>query len=183
MTIACLGWGSLIWNPRNLPLQSHWHKDGPSLPVEFARKSADGRITLVIAPDSKVLRVLWAALDVSTVDEARQTLADREGIRPENMGRYMGAWSSDRSSGHPEVATIGEWAIASGISGAVWTALPPKFSEVVGKPSWNQVIRYLAQLTGDTKRLAEEYVRRAPSQIRTPYREKIERELGWTPLE
>jgi hypothetical protein len=45
MRIAILAWGSLIWNPRYLPLASEWVLGGPVLPIEFARVSADGRLT------------------------------------------------------------------------------------------------------------------------------------------
>ena len=48
MKIAILGWGSLVWNPRNLSIiNSAWHPDGVLLPIEFARISRDGRLTLV----------------------------------------------------------------------------------------------------------------------------------------
>ena len=39
MKIACLGWGSVIWDPRALPIQREWFKDGPFAPVEFTRQS------------------------------------------------------------------------------------------------------------------------------------------------
>lgn len=51
MRIVIPGWGSLIWNPGNLAMTGEWQPDGPMLPVEFARVSTDGRLTLVIAPD------------------------------------------------------------------------------------------------------------------------------------
>lgn len=37
------GWGSLVRDQRNLPVQGVWHHDGPALPIEFARESGDGR--------------------------------------------------------------------------------------------------------------------------------------------
>lgn len=48
MAIAILGWGSLIWCPGNLRIRGPWRHDGPVLPIEFARISADGRLTLVV---------------------------------------------------------------------------------------------------------------------------------------
>lgn len=38
--IAIIGWGSLVWDPRDLPIESPWHDDGPELPIEFARISS-----------------------------------------------------------------------------------------------------------------------------------------------
>ena len=49
MIIACFGWGSLVWNPADLPMVGDWQSDGPALPVEFTRKSNNGRVTLVYA--------------------------------------------------------------------------------------------------------------------------------------
>ena len=73
MTTVCLGWGSLIWDQcraAELPTRGCWHKDGPFLPIEFARVSSNGRLTLVIMPDAKLVPVQWAKLDVDSLDEA-----------------------------------------------------------------------------------------------------------------
>jgi hypothetical protein len=45
MRIACVGWGSLVWDPRDLPVKGAWRPDGPRLPIEFARQSDNGRLT------------------------------------------------------------------------------------------------------------------------------------------
>ena len=49
-------------------------------------------------------------------------------------------------------------------------------------PTSAQVIAYLRSLDGQQKTKAEEYVRKAPQQIKTAYRKAIELELGWTAL-
>jgi hypothetical protein len=46
--IACIGRCSLIWDVRNLDVDGNW-RDGPLLPVEFARQSSNRRITLVLS--------------------------------------------------------------------------------------------------------------------------------------
>jgi hypothetical protein len=43
MPTVCLGWGSLIWDPRELPIAVEWQTNGPLLAVEFARQSKKGR--------------------------------------------------------------------------------------------------------------------------------------------
>jgi hypothetical protein len=166
----------LIWDSRSLSKDGHWRVDGPSLPVEFARQSIDGRITLVIAENTATIRVLWAKLDCGAVYDARRNLAKREGS-PE---RLIGFWSRNSWSPRDESPVIGEWAQSKGIDGVVWTALGPKFNTRADKPSCEQVIDYLSRLEGDDRQRAEEYVRRTPTQIRTAYRLVIESQIGWT---
>ena len=183
MTIAVIGWGSLIWNPESLRLASPWFKDGPCVPVEFARQSNDGRLTLVVHGDKRV-QTLWAELPETDIDAARQVLGWREGCvkRSNNtlLSRHIGWWTPDGRSkdldypfGHD--IDIEDWANSKGLAGAVWTALPPKFLDTRGRaPSQTQAIEYLASLKGPARDLAFEYIRKAPKQIQTPYREAFE---------
>jgi hypothetical protein len=178
--IVCLGWGSLIWCPKDLPIEGGWHSDGPELPVEFARQSSGKRITLVLVPGRTRVRVLWARLQSKTVDEAIRALASREGTpRTEDIGR----WSRGEVAADEIIGIVKSWANARReVEAVVWTALGPKFAGNDGSvPTPAQVIRHLWSLAGDERAKAEEYVRKAPAQIRTEYRQEIERELGWTP--
>lgn len=85
MKIAVIGWGSLIWNKRELQIAGGWHKDGPRLPVEFARISSRERLTLVIHPDSPGQQTYWAASTAKELDAARKNLQAREGTKIENI--------------------------------------------------------------------------------------------------
>ena len=177
MDIACIAWGSLVWDPDNLPVQNGWFKDGPLLPVEFARQSCDGRITLVITPEARRVGTLWALLSVGTPEEAEEALR----VREKTIARHIGSWClSDSSAGTDE--SIVEWAERVEVDAAVWTALPPKFDGEERTPSEEEVVRYLSRLEGEHKDDAEKYVRRAPPQIDTDYRRAIETTLGWTPV-
>jgi hypothetical protein len=42
MRIAILGWGSLIWDPRDLPISGPWQCGGSVIPIEFSRISENG---------------------------------------------------------------------------------------------------------------------------------------------
>lgn len=185
MKIACLGWGSLIWDPRELPIQRHWFEDGPFVQVEFLRKSQDGRMTLVLDTSANPTRSLWAVMDTDNFDRAQQLLGVREYSSANDAWiiKNIGKWLTGESE--PQmIHSLQEWATARGIDAVIWTALPPK-SPKSGKdndvPSERDIIKYLKSLIGQQKEYAEEYVRRAPKQIDTSYRRRIEAELGWTP--
>ena len=182
MKIACIGWGSLIWDPRKLPTLDPWFNDGPLLPIEFARHSKGNRITLVIVPNSTHIRTLWALMAVDTLEDAKAELAIREGISTRFISQSIGWWSKTGQSQHPHAHTIGMWAEKIDLDAVVWTALKPKFRDKLNQiPVADEVISFLQSLPLDEKRKAEEYVRMAPQQVNTAYRRKIEKELNWTP--
>lgn len=179
--IVCLGWGSLIWDPRTLPLKDHerpWHTDGPKLPVEFASKSYRGHVTLVLVQDGRAIPTLWAYLNASSLEEARQKLSEREwsSADPHDV---VGIWSHHRAEQSLHSPTIAEWAQRKQFDGVVWTKLPPKFPTPGMMPTEAQVVEYLASLDGDERARAKHYVERTPRQVETQYRPAIEQRLGW----
>lgn len=178
MTIACLGWGSLIWDPRDLPLASGWFEDGPLLRVEFTRQSNNGRMTLVLEPGAPETRSLWATMRTEDLASAKTALMAREGTTNDaNVASWL--------VGDPAPATIADlpaWAVAHKVTGVVWTALASRFNGRTMVPTVDQVTACLGGLGGSTRAEAETYIRRAPRQVSTPYRLAIEAALGWTPL-
>jgi hypothetical protein len=181
MVIACLGWGSLIWDHRDLPLQGKWFCDGPFLPIEYARQSSGRRITLVLVPKSFTLvRSLWVPLNVKNLLEARKALGKREckmKERPESCVDYWPRGSRNRFA----TRQISRWARGLEIDAVVWTNLPPEFDGEEKIPTADQVMSYLHALNGDEQNEAKRYIRKTPRQIVTEYRRRIEAELGWTP--
>lgn len=181
-TVVCLGWGSLVWDPRELAIQRRWFKDGPLIHVEFARQSSDGRITLVLVEVAKPVRSLWAVMDADNLASAKSSLRKREGIPEKNEEKHIGSWSI----GQPSPALIpglAEWASSHGVAHVVWTNLPPKFNEELKVPSADEVVNYLEGLVDTQRKEAERYIRFAPKQIDTAYRSRIEAALQWTATE
>ena len=150
------------------------------MPVEFARHSQDGRITLVIVPDAQPVRVLWALMDAETLEDACKQLREREGIKEGNVDKHVGRWPEGTTD---PISGMQEWARARNLDGVVWTALPARFGGVERTPSAEEVIGHLGGLTGTPRDEAERYVRRAPQQIDTAYRRQMEARLGWLPIQ
>lgn len=183
MVIACLGWGSLVWNSDTLPLKSTWFENGPFLPIEFARQSADGRITLVIVNNGNISLVqsLWAMLDLETIDDAIEALRKREGILIENVIKHIGFWIEGQKPNDEGITlTISNWAKQLELNAVIWTNLPPKFANKNGYvPSMEEVVNYLSSLEADKLNRAKEYIQKTPQQIDTNYRREIKAKLNW----
>ena len=176
--IACLGWGSLIWDRQCLPIRRYWFDDGPLIPLEFARQSMDDRITLVISLDAHPVRSLWALMDSDRLEDAKKHLQRREGTKNPD---YIGNWSRGQLS-PVSIPGLSEWALARNVDSVIWTALPPKFNgDNNRQPSVEEVLGHLRALSGTERDVAEDYIRRAPRQIDTSYRRRIETELEWVP--
>ncbi|MEJ0086406.1 MAG: hypothetical protein WDO72_12020 [Pseudomonadota bacterium] len=175
--IACLGWGSLVWKPEKLRLKTAWLTDGPQVRVEFLRKSdakktANGRLTLVLHRSADPVPALWAVMDYPDIVSAIEGLRIREGTAAASIA----SWTKGRSP--KNIVGLPAWARERRIDVVIWTALGP---DLPRKRTAKQVVKYLGGLTGEERQNAENYIRFAPPQIATSYRKKIETELGWTP--
>jgi hypothetical protein len=183
MNIAIIGWGSLLWDRRELPLASRWRPDRPELPIEFARISKNGHVTLVIRLGQRSIRAYWALVDAPSLEQARRHLQRREDARRERDIHSVDRNGHTLGEPRPEItSTVQRWLGAHDLDGAVWTGLESNWERVTGTPLTPQnVAARLDALAGDTLRAAREYVERAPPQTRTPIRIHLETVLGWTP--
>ena len=184
MEIAFLGWGSLVWDPRDLRIRGKWHNDGPFLPIEFMRFSKGGRITLVIHPEAEKVQTLWASADFDDVEDARENLRAREVTLTERIGFATIPRCESRCWGDPAILEpILEWGQRKGLGAVVWTGLTAnheKFREKTGmEMNDDNIIKYLGSLTGQRLKDAKEYVQKAPEQVNTKIRQRIHKELGW----
>lgn len=181
MRIACLGWGSLIWDPRLLPIRGQWFCDGPLLPIEFAKKSNDGRVTLVLHEGVAEVRCLWSFMTNTDLDSAKEALALREGSTSKDLTKNIGFWCKNKNSSGVGVDAIKKWAETIGIDAVIWTSLKGNFAEEKDKIG-EEVLAHIKTLSHEQFQMSEKYVRMAPKQIDTDVRRLLERELGWWPL-
>ena len=179
--IACLGWGSLIWNPGTLLIRSEWFEDGPILPVEFLRQSNNGRLTLVISANAKPIRTLWAMMATEDLTVAKMSLAIREEIPEKYIERAICSVTAAEVLVDKIRLLIQAWIKSMNLDAAIWTNLTPKFNGSNGsEPTILEAISYLKSLDNSNMIIAEEYIRKAPKQIDTEYRRIFEKEFGWT---
>lgn len=189
MKIAILGWGSLLWQPKDLQFDKKigWSENGPMLPIEFARISKDGRLTLVITKDAKEVKTYFAISSYESEEEAVLNLAVREGCGRKQIGSY----DKSNNTFSKEVFfenNILEWINHTDIDAVIWTNLGEKWDikndngEVIDTIVSNKRVDYLKNLKNHKRALAEEYIRKTPTQIDTHYRGLIEKELDWKPI-
>ncbi len=181
MKIAIIGWGSLIWNPADLKMTGPWHHDGPLLPIEFARISQNGRLTLVLHEGAPLVQTLWAKASCSNLNEAIKSLREREGTNAQRIGYVSLASGNSRCRVVEEIeGAIAGWAKKNALDAVIWTDLPSNFCERTQmKFDYENALVYLRSLRGDALERAKEYFINAPPQVRTPLRAVIEKELRW----
>lgn len=175
--IAVLGWGSLIWDKRELAIIGEWEEGGPILPIEFSRISKDGRLTLVIdETNGAPARTRYAHCDAISVNDAIENLRSRECLpSPERIGFVNLLGKTERASHATSRDRIKAWAEAGKWDAVIWTGLPSNFHEKRGEPfNPRAALNYLINLSGEKKDRAVEYIRKAPAEVSTPFRHLFE---------
>jgi hypothetical protein len=177
MRIAILGWGSLVWDPRNLPIVGEWQPGGPVLCIEFSRISDDDRLTLVIDErNGTAVPTRFAVSEKADLELAITDLQEREGItNRDRIGvfeRQQGFTSKRAQMKHPKACEkIRAWAENEQFDAVIWTALGPQFFDricVAFSPA--AAVRYVDELKAESRAKAFEYIRKAPLEIDTPVR-------------
>jgi hypothetical protein len=178
MRIAVIGWGSLIWDSADLAMEGRWHRDGPRIPIEFARRSRDGRLTLVTLSDAEPQQTYWVLSACETLETARESLRCREGTPNLAAIHWATRSSAHAHAGSDSVASlVTSWlATRAHLDAAIWTGLPATMSGDVVR----EAVAYLKGVNASTEtyRRARQYVVRAPSQIQTAVRAAM-RDHGW----
>lgn len=177
--IAVLGWGSLIWQPKNLNINSLWKKDGPFLPIEYARISKDRRLTLVIKPNAKSVPVFWNYMFSNSLDDAIENLKEREQMINKNRVGFIDFKDNKHSNSYPEVIEeIKKWGKSKNLDAVVWTDLGINFKDKSRMClTIDNILTYLDGLEGPEKLQALTYINNTPKQIKTEYRDKIEKKF------
>ena len=186
MKIAIIGWGSLIRCPGSLTLASKWHRGGPKLPLEFARKSSGNRLTLVIHDGADPQPTFWAMSGCNDLQAARDELRAREGTGDtliHSVERSDAVLPNDCDS--VTIPIVLNWLPGNPhLDAAVWTGLDSKWpKDLEGRFGEFSERAATAYLEGLQKRGihhgAELYFRHVPPCIDTPIRRAIERKLEW----
>lgn len=179
MNIAIIGWGSLVWCPRDLPIKRNWQRGGPVLPIEFSRVSKDARLTLVIDPkNGKLVTTQFVFSSRTDLQDAVADLRDREETKMEFIGftdRSGEQASSRRWEKHRDAQLrILPWLEKSDFDAAVWTALEANYEQQQGRKfSVDDAAAYLKNLPESPRENALRYIRSAPAEVDTRLRQKL----------
>jgi hypothetical protein len=177
--VAILGWGSLVWDPRQLHVATPWELTDLRLPLEFSRISQrERRLTLVIdTNDGAECGVYYALSALSGLPDAIADLAEREETDVANIGvatqdTTFNAWDPRRE--------IVQWVVQKAFEAAIWTDLEPNFPRRRrGQPfSIPEALAHLADLNPVERAAARRYIVNAPASVQTPLRQRLIAD-GW----
>ncbi len=179
LKIAVIGWGSLVWDKRDLSIKESWYEDGPCLPLEFCRLSSYGkskeRVTLVIDEKGSFCETLWAICTHTNMQDAIKNLKDREGTPPKNIHSYC-------RQAIPKTKVeeiIAEWLKAKQeVDEVIWTGLSSNWLELRGTPfSIEDFLSYISSKEHDLTHIRN-YIDKAPKQIKTQARSAFINKIG-----
>jgi hypothetical protein len=190
--VAILGWGSLLWCQGSLLNDGDWRRDGPWLPIEFARTSNLERrdnkrpyLSLVLHSNAGLIRTYWDMSRCTALDEACENLRVREGCT--KVEGRIGYLSKTGAASFREMTGLGqrikEWADSKPeLDAVIWTDLRWKLDTVDSFRvehglTWLEGLRTAGE--DDT---AQEYVRKAPSQTDTCLRRQAREQFGWADI-
>jgi hypothetical protein len=183
MSIAILGWGSLLWEGGGQFDRQHeqWQGGGPVLKIEFSRISESrlGALTLVIDDQfGAPMQVAWCLSKRQTIEDAICDLRSREGTTVENIGHVrMHAERPPLADLLTPQDVIAGWAKPQNLDAVIYTALKSNFQERKGQPfSVDAAVAHVRAMNPTAKARAAEYVWRAPDFVRTPLRSALQRE-------
>jgi len=185
MKIAVIAWGSLMWDLGAVRIKNGWHQDGPMLPVEFARISKDGRLTLVIHPGSAPQRAYWALSEFTDLGEARKNLCEREGCKPEAIPYFPVGDGSPAVPPEVKKDLEGWLSVHGDLDFVIWTGLKTNWPAKRGSDfSAEDALRYIEEIKADCERSnaayeqLKEYIQKAPPSMNTTVRNMVRRR-GW----
>jgi hypothetical protein len=182
MSIAILGWGSLLWEGGREFDEQHepWQYDGPILRIEFSRVSCSrlGALTLVVDDEcGSPVKVAWCRSTRQAIEDAICDLLSREGTTFENIGHVRVNPLHPPLAGLPQQNVIIDWARQKNLDVVIWTALKSNFSKKTQRQfSVDAAVAYVKTLSPSGKAKAAEYVWRAPDFVQTPVRSALQQE-------
>jgi NADH dehydrogenase FAD-containing subunit len=176
MKIGIIGWGSLIWDQRELKTKGDWLKNGPVIPIEFCRLSTDGRITLVINQDFKLVPTLIIESFYETLEEAIYDLALREQTNDENnIGHYNYSTESFHSRDRNVFVKEILQQYKTDFDALIWSDFGVRFKDKgLGALSVKNIIKHIESLDQNMKEKAIEYIIKTPIQVQTTFRPFLE---------
>ena len=172
--MAYLGWGSLLWNYKDLKI-GEWEKTSLKLPLEFSRISQDGRLTLVIDEENGAENNIWMTpAKYKNIDLAINALKKREktlkgAISYVNLPKKK--YRIRNTS--PKIAQqLVMWALKEGLDVIIWTDLSTNWEKVRDKKyTVDDAIKYFKSTPVPTQMKIFDYVYGANQvgKITTPF--------------